>query len=117
MELKNEPPNGSHIVIPTSIFYVLLTAALFGGAGSYSVLAPNRGGEETTECRDTSKAALELGVQQARHIADIQDKLSQGTRDRFTQTDAERHIRGQTSRDDLQDRRIDLIEKLVDGEH
>ena len=113
MESNNEHPHGSHIVIPTTIFYLLISAALFGGAGSYSVFGPDQDREAINECRNTSKAALELGVQQARYIADLQDQLSKGTRDRFTQTEAIKHIQDQSLRDTTQDRRIDFIERRI----
>ena len=103
----------SHVVVPTSIFYSLLSAALLGGFGLGPIISPNPAGDALTQCANTAAAALELGTQQARYIADLQDNLAEGTRDRHTKAEQLIYERAQANRDAQQDRNIEFLEKLV----
>lgn len=110
-EKHHEP--SSHIVIPTSIFYILLASAGIGGFGVNPLLRPDPGREALAQCSSTADAALQISAQQSRYIADLQDKIADGTRDRHTKTQQQAHESAQSRRDGQQDRNIEYIEKYL----
>jgi hypothetical protein len=116
MEHTKDERTGSHIVIPTTIFYLLLAAAGLGGSGAYSVVLPKLGGAQGNDCAVDAKAALELGVQQARLISNMQDKIEEAARQRYTYVDHQKFAAEQESAHNAQDRRLTLLERIVYGD-
>lgn len=115
MDKKNDEPAANHIVLPATIFYLLIGGSVLGGSGAYGILQPRLAGDSANQCAVDAKSALEVGASNARQIANLHDLVIERTADRYTRGDHETFTRTQESRDQQQDRWINAIQREIDG--
>lgn len=115
MDKKNDEPAANHIVLPATIFYLLIGGSVLGGSGAYGILQPRLAGDSANQCSIDAKAALEVGASNARQIANLHDFVTERTSSRYTKEDHEAFVRAQEARDQQQDRWLNSIQREIDG--
>ena len=118
MERENEH---SVIELPAVAFWGVVSAALAGGAGGYSVLGPQIERKALEACYDNSQTALEVVAQHGAEFLDVRAAISENRRliyektaSRYTAEDAAKQWREQSRLDHTQDKRLDYIERQID---
>lgn len=115
--------NGEHSVIelPAALFYGLISAALLGGAGGYSILGPQIERTALTACFDNSKTALEVAAQHGEEFNEVRSEIAANrrliydkTNSRYTAEDAQKDWREQERIDHVQTRRLEYLERQVE---
>ena len=116
-----------HISLPPSLFGLILGAVGVAGLGGGAVLTPAVDKEALKACYDNSRTALEVVAQHGQEFVDvnseiqhvndrINDILTQmliSTADRYTATDAARDKRLHDEHEEIQDRRLEQIEREI----
>ena len=111
MEKSNER---SSIELPTTIFGLLLTAALGGGAGLYGFVGPQLEKSSIIQCANASSKAFDMANRNAQDFLVIRQQLFERTADRYTVADHEKYAREQQFVEEQQNQRISNIERLLD---
>jgi hypothetical protein len=114
MDKKDDDPAANHIVLPATIFYLLIGGSVLGGSGAYGILQPRLTGDSANQCIADAKAALEVGTSNARQIANLHDFITERTADRYTREDHDTFSRAQDNRDQQQDRWLSAIQREID---
>ena len=109
----SDESNGG-VVLSAPIFYLLLGAAGFGGAGANGLLGAGLERNAIQACYDTSKAALSITAQHGDALNRLEELLLNRTRYRYTTEDAAKDRGRQATRDTAQDRRLRVMERHVD---
>lgn len=102
-----------HIVISPTIFYFLLGASSLGGAGLWGVTGSKIEAESLKACFDNSQTALSVAEQHGDELNGIRRELYTRTQLRYTSEDAENDQRKQARVDDIQDRRLTILESQM----
>ena len=103
-----------HISLAAPVFYLLLGAAVTGGAGVSNLVGGQAQREAIEACFDNSKTAISVAAQHGEELVDIRGLLLERTRYRYTSQDAESDKRAQEKRDEIQNRRLDHLEREMD---
>ena len=103
------------VVLSSPIFYLLLGAAGFGGAGLNGVVGPQLDRKAIESCFDNSQIAIETSAQHGQELIDLKRYVDERTRYRYTSEDARKDASANESRDAQQERRLTTIERFIDG--
>ena len=107
-----------HFVIPPAVFYLLIGGAVTGGAGVSGALVPRMEADSLQSCYDNSRIALDVAAQHGQEILDIRSQLTDArrlifdrTQYRFTSEDFAKYSAAQSRTDDIQNKRLDILER------
>lgn len=109
--------NSSDITLSAPIFYLLLASTGLGGAGAFGIAGKGLTAEVIEECVDKSGIALDVAAQHGQEFVELRQQINDRTRSRYTSTDAENDWRRQARIDDVQDRRLSILESEVQKMH
>lgn len=118
--MRSEDSNGSYIQLPTPVFFALVGAITFGGAGIYGAVTPGNSDqlraviEDVSTAKEHARSALTLSTQNGQRINDNRQLIYDTTRDRYLSTEADADWRDQDARDSQIERRLMLIERELD---
>ena len=105
--------SNNDITLSAPIFYLLLSGVAAGGAGVFGIAGKSVTQELIEHCADQSKTALDVTAQHGQEFVELRQQLNARTRERYTATDAENDWRGQARIDDIQDRRLTILEAEI----
>ena len=111
----NDGNSINSVVLSTPIFYLLLGAAGFGGAGINGSIGPQLERKAITACFDNSQIAIETSAQHGQELIDLKRYVDDSTRHRYTSEDARKDGSKADARDAQQERRLNSIERFIDG--
>ena len=107
--MSDEPSN--HIILSPPVFYFLLAAAGFGGAGTFGVVGPALETKALEACFDNSRIAIEVAAQHGSEIQGLRELLLDRTQYRYTSQDAAKHSQADDRVHALIDQRLDYLER------
>ena len=105
--------NNSDITLSVPIFYLLLSGTALGGAGAFGIAGKGITRELIEQCADQSETALTVAAQHGQEFIELRQQLNSRTRSRYTAENAESDWRRQSRVDDIQDRRMTILEAEV----
>lgn len=109
--VEKNSDDGEHLSLPPWLFAVFLTGAVGTGGGLYGVISPALEKEAVKACYDTSSKALDLTVQHGNELQILRNLIYERTSDRYGQSKASGDWGAQHQLDEIQDRRIDRLER------
>lgn len=98
------------------MFYLLLSATGLGGAGAFGLAGHGVDRKILDACVDNSQIALSVAEQHGEELVELRGELFRRTVSRYTGEDAEKDWREQRKLDDIQDRRLQIIESHIERE-
>lgn len=118
-----------HIAIPPAAFWLLISAVGLGGLGGGAFLGPAADQKALEACFDNSRIAIDVAAQHGEEfntlrgeverardvITDVHRELVERTVDRYTQTQANRDKQRHEEEHRALERRLEALERLVDG--
>jgi hypothetical protein len=113
--MNDESTNDTGVHLSPTALVLVIGAALSGGAGVSGVLQPRADQEALKACFDNSQIALNVAAQHGEELTEINRRINVSTQDRWTGDDHLKYARDQERIDNLQDRRLDLIEEHIRG--
>ena len=108
--------NDDGITLSAPIFYLLLSTAGLGGAGVFGAAGLGLDKDMFEQCVDQSEVALKVAEQHGQELLELRGQIYQRTQSRYTADDAEIDMKKQGRIDDIQDRRLQLIENHIAAE-
>ena len=94
----------------------MLSAVGLGGAGAFGIAGQGIERKVLESCVDNSHTALEVAAQHGDELQQLRGEVYRRTVSRYTADDAEQDWRKQTKIDEIQDRRLSLIESHIEKE-
>ena len=105
----SEPDN--HIILSPPVFYFLLAAAGFGGAGTFGVVGPQIEHAAIEACYDNSRIAIEVAAQHGSEIQGLREDINDKTKYRYTSEDAARDRREMDREHAILIQRLNYLER------
>jgi len=103
----------SDITLSAPVFYLLLSGTALGGAGAFGIAGKGLTHDFIEQCVDKSEIAIQVAAQHGQEFVELRQQLDSRTRERYTSGDAENDWRRQARIDDIQDRRLNILEAEV----
>ena len=101
----------NHIILSPPVFYFLLAAAGFGGAGTFGVVGPALETEALEACYDNSRIAIEVASQHGAEIQGLREDINDKTKYRYTSEDAARDRREMDREHAILIQRLDHLDR------
>ena len=106
----------SGVTLSTPVFYLLLSAVGLGGAGVFGVTGVQFERDVFEQCVNNSEIAIKVAAQHGEELLELRSQIYSRTQSRYTADNAESDRRKQSRVDEIQDRRIQLIESHIEKE-
>jgi hypothetical protein len=107
-----------HIALSPAIFYLLLGGVSLGGAGLGGIVQPaltTEAAEAVEACYNNAQIALNVAAQHGAEIQGLRTLILDRTKYRYTSEQASTDWLNHERSEDLQNRRLDLIENHLRG--